>query len=128
MTGKPRVWISRPTFPDIVARLEAHFEVIAAALAAALRGQRLAAAALDLFEGEPALYPGLLEPDNVLLSPHMASASHETCRAMTALAVDNVLALFGHGPHAGRPPTSSTPTCRPRPARPPTTEPKSPIA
>ena len=80
-----------------------------AALAAALRGQRLAAAALDVFEGEPAVHPGLLELDNVLLSPHIASASHETRRAMTALAVDNVLALFGHGLHAGRPPNILNP-------------------
>lgn len=79
------------------------------ALAAALRERRLAGAALDVFEGEPALYPGLLELDNVVLSPHIASASTETRRAMTALAVDNVLALFGHGPHAGRPPTILNP-------------------
>jgi gluconate 2-dehydrogenase len=79
------------------------------ALTAALRERRLAGAALDVFEGEPALYPGLLELDNVVLSPHIASASTETRRAMTALAVDNVLALFGHGPHAGRPPTILNP-------------------
>ncbi len=79
------------------------------ALTAALRERRLAGAALDVFEGEPALHPGLLELDNVVLSPHIASASTETRRAMTALAVDNVLALFGHGPHAGRPPTILNP-------------------
>lgn len=75
-----------------------------AALAAALRERRLAGAALDVFEGEPAIHPELLKLDNVLLSPHIASASQETRRAMTSVAVDNVLALFGHGPHAGRPP------------------------
>jgi len=79
------------------------------ALATALRERRLAGAALDVFEGEPALYPGLLELDNVVLSPHIASASTETRRAMAALAVDNVLARFGHGPHAGRPPTILNP-------------------
>jgi len=79
------------------------------ALAAALRERRLAGAALDVFEGEPALHPGLLELDNVVLSPHIASASTSTRRAMTALAVDNVLAVFGHGPHAGRPPTILNP-------------------
>lgn len=79
------------------------------ALAVALRERRLAGAALDVFEGEPAVHPGLLALDNVVLSPHIASASHETRRAMTALAVDNVLALFGHGPHAGRPPTILNP-------------------
>lgn len=80
-----------------------------AALVLALRERRLAGAALDVFEGEPALNPGLLELDNVVLSPHIASASQETRRAMTAVAVDNVLALFGHGPHAGRPPNILNP-------------------
>ena len=80
-----------------------------AALALALRERRLAGAALDVFEGEPAVHPGLLQQDNVLLSPHIASASAPTRRAMTSLAVDNVLALFGHGPHAGRPPTILNP-------------------
>lgn len=80
-----------------------------AALAWALREQRLAGAALDVFEGEPAVHPGLLQQHNVLLSPHIASASRETRRAMTSLAVDNVLAWFGYGPHAGRPPTILNP-------------------
>ncbi|WP_426702697.1 2-hydroxyacid dehydrogenase [Rhodanobacter sp. Col0626] len=80
-----------------------------AALANALAGGRLAAAALDVFEGEPAVHPALLTLDNVVLSPHIASASHDARRAMTALAVDNVMAFFGHGPHAGRPPTILNP-------------------
>ncbi|MBD8900271.1 D-glycerate dehydrogenase [Rhodanobacter sp. DHG33] len=75
-----------------------------AALAAALREGRLAAAGLDVFEGEPKVHPDLLALDNALLSPHIASATTETRRAMTAVAVDNVLALFSHGPHAGSPP------------------------
>ena len=73
------------------------------ALASALAGGGLAAAALDVFEGEPGVNPALLALDNVLLSPHIASATHDTRRAMIALAVDNVLAVFGHGPHAGQP-------------------------
>ena len=80
-----------------------------AALAAALREGRLAAAGLDVFEGEPKVHPDLLALDNALLSPHIASATTETRRAMTAVAVDNVLALFGHGPHAGRPPNLLNP-------------------
>lgn len=81
-----------------------------AALAAALAGGHLAAAALDVFEGEPTVHPALLALDNVVLSPHIASASHDARRAMTALAVDNVMAFFGHGPHAGRPPTILNPS------------------
>ncbi|HEX7732596.1 MAG TPA: D-glycerate dehydrogenase [Rhodanobacter sp.] len=80
-----------------------------AALAAALREGRLAAAGLDVFEGEPRVHPDLLALDNVLLSPHIASATTDTRRAMTAVAVDNVLALFGHGPHAGHPPNLLNP-------------------
>lgn len=81
-----------------------------AALAAALAGGHLAAAALDVFEGEPTVHPSLLALDNVVLSPHIASASHDARRAMTALAVDNVMAFFGHGTHAGRPPTILNPS------------------
>jgi len=80
-----------------------------AALAAALAEGRLAAAALDVFEGEPDVHPALLALDNVILSPHIASATWDTRRAMTAMAVDNVLALFGHGPHAGHPPSLLNP-------------------
>jgi gluconate 2-dehydrogenase len=80
-----------------------------AALAAALAAERLAAAALDVFEGEPDVHPALLALDNVILSPHIASATWDTRRAMTAMAVDNVLALFGHGPHAGHPPSLLNP-------------------
>ncbi|HKR76303.1 MAG TPA: D-glycerate dehydrogenase [Rhodanobacter sp.] len=80
-----------------------------AALAAALREGRLAAAGLDVFEGEPRVHPDLLALDNVLLSPHIASATTDTRRAMTAVAVDNVLAFFGHGPHAGHPPNLLNP-------------------
>jgi glyoxylate/hydroxypyruvate/2-ketogluconate reductase len=79
------------------------------ALAAALARGGIAAAALDVFEGEPQVHPALLELDNVLLSPHIASASYDTRRAMAALAVNNVLALFGNGPDAGKPPTALNP-------------------
>jgi gluconate 2-dehydrogenase len=75
-----------------------------AALVAALISGRLAAAGLDVFENEPALHPALPTLDNVVLTPHIASASVATRRAMTSLAVDNLIAALGHGPHAGRPP------------------------
>lgn len=80
-----------------------------AALAAALADKRIAAAGLDVFEDEPSVHPALLELDNVVLSPHMASASVGTRRAMAAAAADNVLAFFGLGEHAGKPPNLLNP-------------------
>ena len=74
------------------------------ALADALTQGRLAAAGLDVFEGEPAINPRLLELRNVVLTPHIASASLATRRAMVSLAVDNLIAAMGQGPQAGNPP------------------------
>lgn len=84
------------------------------ALADALRAGRIAAAGLDVFEGEPVIYPGLLNLPNVVLTPHIASASLPTRRAMANLAVDNLLAALGVGPDAGRPPTALNPGVSPR--------------
>jgi gluconate 2-dehydrogenase len=76
-----------------------------AALAKALRDKRIAAAGLDVFEGEPTVHPDLLTVPNVVLTPHIASASLPTRRAMANLAVDNLIAALGFGPHKGKPPT-----------------------
>ncbi len=76
-----------------------------AALAEALRTRRIAAAGLDVFEGEPALHPALLTVPNVVLTPHIASATHRTRRAMADLAADNLIAALT----GGTPPTPVNP-------------------
>jgi gluconate 2-dehydrogenase len=68
-----------------------------AALAKALREKRIAGAALDVFEGEPKVHPGLLTVPNVVLTPHIASATVPTRRAMADLAADNLIGLLVHG-------------------------------
>jgi lactate dehydrogenase-like 2-hydroxyacid dehydrogenase len=80
-----------------------------AALADALRDRRIAAAGLDVFEGEPNLNPALLEVPNVVLTPHIASATETTRRAMANLAADNLIAGLGVGPRAGQPPNPINP-------------------
>jgi glyoxylate/hydroxypyruvate/2-ketogluconate reductase len=80
-----------------------------AALAEALREKRIAAAGLDVFEGEPSVHPALLEVPNVVLTPHIASASNTTRRAMANLAADNLMAALGVGERAGRPPSPINP-------------------
>ncbi len=80
-----------------------------AALARALRAKTIAAAGLDVFEGEPSVHPELLTVPNVVLTPHIASASIPTRRAMANLAVDNLIAALGFGPNAGKPPTPINP-------------------
>lgn len=64
-----------------------------AALVAALEGKRIAGAALDVYENEPFIHPGLKRP-NVVLAPHLASASIETRTKMAVMAVNNVVTLF----------------------------------
>ena len=68
-----------------------------AALAQALRDGRIAAAGLDVFEGEPAVHPDLLACTNVALTPHIASASIPTRLAMANLAADNLIGYLLHG-------------------------------
>ncbi|MDC6293894.1 2-hydroxyacid dehydrogenase [Ralstonia pseudosolanacearum] len=80
-----------------------------AALAQALRQDTIAAAGLDVFEGEPRIHPDLLALDNIVLTPHIGSASVNTRRAMAALTVDNLIAALGYGPRAGQPPTPVNP-------------------
>jgi len=70
-----------------------------AALVAALESGHLGGAALDVFEHEPAVHPGLLQRDDVVLLPHLASATRETRAEMGRLALSQVeLVLRGERP------------------------------
>ena len=69
------------------------------ALAKALKDQKIFAAGIDVFEGEPTVRPELLALKNVVLAPHIASATEKTRRAMIELAIENCLAgLAGKTP------------------------------
>jgi glyoxylate reductase len=70
-----------------------------AALVQALTGRWIAGAGLDVFEEEPKVHPGLLALDNVVLAPHIGSASEGTRLKMATLAVNNCLAVL-----EGKPP------------------------
>jgi len=65
-----------------------------AALAVALREKRIAAAGLDVFEGEPLVNVELLNVPNVVLTPHIASATVPTRMAMAHLASDNLIGFL----------------------------------
>jgi glyoxylate reductase len=71
-----------------------------AALVEALEKRRIAGAGLDVFEHEPEVDPGLLELENVVLVPHLGSATHETREAMGMLCVDALRAVLleNHAP------------------------------
>lgn len=75
-----------------------------AKLAWALKERLIAGAALDVYENEPQIHPDLLGLENVLLIPHLASATTETRTAMADLAVSNVLSVL-----AGQPPVTPVP-------------------
>jgi gluconate 2-dehydrogenase len=79
------------------------------ALITALRTQRIAAAGLDVFEGEPRIKPALLSLPNVVLTPHIASATIPTRVAMATLAAENLIAAFTGEP----PPTPLNPQILP---------------
>jgi glyoxylate reductase len=64
------------------------------ALVAALKARQIAGAGLDVYEDEPRLGPGLAELDNVVLAPHIASATVETRTRMAVMAAENVLAAI----------------------------------
>jgi glyoxylate reductase len=65
-----------------------------AALVDALQAGKIAGAGLDVFENEPDVHPGLLELDNVVILPHLGSATIETRTAMGVLAAKNAIAVL----------------------------------
>jgi lactate dehydrogenase-like 2-hydroxyacid dehydrogenase len=65
-----------------------------AALARALKEKRLAGAALDVYEEEPKVHPELMELDNVVLAPHIASATIESRGKMALMAAENLVAVL----------------------------------
>jgi lactate dehydrogenase-like 2-hydroxyacid dehydrogenase len=65
-----------------------------AALVTALANGEIAGAGLDVFENEPAVNPGLLQMENVVLLPHLGSATGETRKAMGMRVVENIEAFF----------------------------------
>jgi glyoxylate reductase len=75
------------------------------ALVVALRERRIGGAALDVFEREPEVHPGLLELESVVLVPHLGSATHETREAMGMLCVKALLAVL----HENRVPANALP-------------------
>ena len=81
-----------------------------AALVSTLRSGRIAAAGLDVFEREPQLAPGLAELRNVVLLPHLGSATAEARAAMVELCCRNILAVL-----AGQPPITPLNHVAPRP-------------
>jgi glyoxylate reductase len=65
-----------------------------AALADALENKKIAGAALDVYEHEPQVHPRLIARRDVILTPHIASASIDTRTKMAVMAANNVAALF----------------------------------
>jgi gluconate 2-dehydrogenase len=95
LIGAPELALMKPT--AVLVNVARGGIVDDAALAQALREGRLAAAGLDVFEGEPKLHPALLDLPNAVLTPHIASATAGTRRAMAELAADNLIAYLTRG-------------------------------
>ena len=64
------------------------------ALIEALKEKKIAGAALDVFEKEPELMPGLIDLDNITLTPHIASGTEGTRNKMSEMAANNVIAVL----------------------------------
>jgi D-3-phosphoglycerate dehydrogenase len=97
LIGAPELAMMKPT--AILINTSRGPVVDEAAVAMALAEQRIAGAGLDVFEREPQVHPALLALTNVVLAPHIASASVDTRRRMSMMAAENaVAALEGRRP------------------------------
>jgi gluconate 2-dehydrogenase len=94
--GAPEIALMKPT--ATLTNVARGGVVDDAALAQALAERRIAAAALDVFDGEPNVHPALLAVPNVVLTPHIASATASTRLKMATLAADNLIAILTGGP------------------------------
>ena len=92
MIGPAQLRIMKPT--AILVNTSRGPVVDEAALAEALSRKTIAGAGLDVFEQEPAVHPLLLKLENVVLAPHIASASIDTRRNMSLMAAENALAVL----------------------------------
>jgi lactate dehydrogenase-like 2-hydroxyacid dehydrogenase len=92
LIGEPELRMMKPT--AILVNTSRGPVVDEAALARALRENWIAAAGIDVFEREPEVLPALLECQNAVLAPHIASASVETRKNMSMLAAQNAVAAM----------------------------------
>ena len=90
LIGAPELALMKPT--ATLVNIARGGVVDDAALAQALRDGRIAAAGLDVYENEPALDPGLLDVANVVLTPHIGSATRSSRLGMAMLAARNLVA------------------------------------
>ncbi len=90
--GRPEFELMKPT--AILINIARGPIVDEAALVEALEQGKLAGAALDVFEDEPRVHPKLLAMKNVLLAPHLGSASVETRTRMAVMAAENAVAVL----------------------------------
>ncbi len=92
LIGKDKLALMKPTAFLINASRGAVIDE--QALVEVLKERKIAGAALDVYEKEPQLSPGLSELDNVVLIPHLGSATQQTRNAMAEIVADNVIAAL----------------------------------
>jgi len=91
MLGAPQIALMKPT--AFIINTARGAVIDEAALVSALQAKQIAGAGLDVFEREPQLTPGLVELENVVLAPHLGSATIGTRTKMGMIALENLLAV-----------------------------------